>query len=190
MPINMACPSCGKTLAAPDTAAGKRAKCPACGQIMIVPELTQQGGDFGVPPTPSSPQPASSPTDSAPYDYDASGASSPVPPPACEEARRPCPECGEMIIASAIKCRFCNAIFDPRLKAQTKRHSAEDESLTAVDWVLCILCTCIGCIVGIVYTIQGKPKGIKMVGISIAAAVIWNVLNAFVQFATMPHGFR
>ena len=37
MPINMSCPSCGKTLAAPDSAAGKKAKCPSCSQIMIVP---------------------------------------------------------------------------------------------------------------------------------------------------------
>ena len=31
MHISMNCPSCNKTLSAPDTAAGKKAKCPACG---------------------------------------------------------------------------------------------------------------------------------------------------------------
>ena len=39
MPIQMNCASCGKTLSAPDTAAGKKAKCPSCGQIMVVPEV-------------------------------------------------------------------------------------------------------------------------------------------------------
>ncbi len=47
MPINMNCPSCGKNLSAPDTAAGKKAKCPACGQIMIVPEIVQEAEEFG-----------------------------------------------------------------------------------------------------------------------------------------------
>ena len=37
MPINMQCPSCGKTLAAPDSAAGKQAKCPQCAKVITVP---------------------------------------------------------------------------------------------------------------------------------------------------------
>ena len=37
MLINMSCPACSKTLTAPETAIGKRARCPGCGQIMIVP---------------------------------------------------------------------------------------------------------------------------------------------------------
>ena len=48
MPINMNCPSCGKTLSAPDTAAGKKAKCPACGQIMTVPEVVHEAEPVGV----------------------------------------------------------------------------------------------------------------------------------------------
>ena len=55
MPINMSCPSCGKTLAAPDTAAGKRAKCPSCGQIMIVPAPAQSAEGFERRPSPPQP---------------------------------------------------------------------------------------------------------------------------------------
>ena len=33
-----ACPACGKTLKAPASAAGKKAKCPACNAVMVVPE--------------------------------------------------------------------------------------------------------------------------------------------------------
>ncbi|HKB42381.1 MAG TPA: hypothetical protein VKD72_38500 [Gemmataceae bacterium] len=36
-----------------------------------------------------------------------------------DEARRPCPMCGEMIIASAVKCRFCGEIFDPTLRRRS-----------------------------------------------------------------------
>ena len=35
--------------------------------------------------------------------------------------RRPCPHCGEMIIATAAKCRFCGAIFDPGLRGRGYR---------------------------------------------------------------------
>ena len=41
MPIKVSC-SCGKTLTAPDAAAGKKAKCPACGQIVPVPAVVQE----------------------------------------------------------------------------------------------------------------------------------------------------
>lgn len=37
MPIELACPSCRKTLQVPDHAAGKKARCPACGEIIPVP---------------------------------------------------------------------------------------------------------------------------------------------------------
>src|SRR5688572_6415637 len=30
--------------------------------------------------------------------------------------RRPCPACGEAIVATAQKCRFCGEIFDPALR--------------------------------------------------------------------------
>lgn len=60
---------------------------------------------------------------------------------------------------------------------------ADDGSLTAVDWVLCVVCTLIGCIVGIVRTVQGKKSGPKMIGISIAFAVLWNVIGTLVRLA-------
>jgi predicted RNA-binding Zn-ribbon protein involved in translation (DUF1610 family) len=191
MPINMACPSCGKTLAAPDTAAGKRAKCPSCGQIMIVPAVTQPAEELGTPPTPSAPPPAGSGGGDSSFDFDTVGSSALSSAPAAgEEARRPCPECGEMIVAGAAKCRFCNAIFDPRLKAQTKKYASTDEDLTPGDWVFCILCGGIACIFGIVYAIQGKPKGWKMVGVSIAASVVWSIIRVIIQSAAGPHGFH
>jgi predicted RNA-binding Zn-ribbon protein involved in translation (DUF1610 family) len=124
MPINMACPSCGKTLAAPETAAGKRAKCPACGQIMIVPESAQEAVDSGSPSASSVVPSAGSAADSSMYDFSSSSA---IPPSSAQadggELRYPCPDCGEMIIVGAAKCRFCGAIFDSKLKRTSGRIS-------------------------------------------------------------------
>jgi len=59
--------------------------------------------------------------------------------------------------------------------------SSDDADLSAVEWVLCILCSGIGCIVGIVYMIQGKPKGLKMIGISLAVAIIGGLIRFAIE---------
>jgi len=48
--------------------------------------------------------------------------------PGGEEGRRPCPACGEMIIAGAAKCRFCGEIFDARLRATAAEKKSKYES--------------------------------------------------------------
>ncbi len=150
MSIKMSCPSCGKTLAAPDTAAGKRAKCPACSQIMIIPAEGIGAEVFSTPPPPPStlsPRAAHAPASSGTSprnaastldDSDVSGsrgsqawldelgpptqrpqqAGQEVP----SDVRRPCAECGEMIASGAAKCRFCGAVFDPRLRHMGGAH--------------------------------------------------------------------
>jgi hypothetical protein len=53
--------------------------------------------------------------------------------------------------------------------------------------ILAVLCSGIGCIVGIVWMIQGKPKGLKMVGLSIAMNIFWAIVNvALRSFLTQP----
>jgi hypothetical protein len=74
----------------------------------------------------------------------------------------------------------------PAGKAKSKaRSSPEDEDLSIGAWVVAILCSGIGCIVGIVWMIQGKPKGKKMLGISILVIVVVNVINFFVMRSSM-----
>ena len=175
MPINMNCPSCGKTLAAPETAAGKKAKCPSCGQIMIVPEATQAAEDsYATEPESAAESPASygpqSGPDSSPSWLD--GVQSPAPAPAASgpggEARRPCRECGEMIVAAAAKCRFCGAVFDPRLRGMgmgmgmsTHRgKSYQGFAITSmVLGILSIFTACIGIVLGITGVIFGVVAG-------------------------------
>ncbi len=51
------------------------------------------------------------------------------------------------------------------------------KDLTPVDWLLCILCSGIGCIIGIIRVIQGDPTGGKMIGISLVFVIIWTALR-------------
>lgn len=102
-----------------------------------------------------------------------------------DEGRQPCPACGEMIPEAAAKCRYCGEIFDPGLRKleRKRRGKSSDANLTGVEVLLAILCSAIGCIVGIVYVTQGKPKGAKMVGLSLLFVVIWNVVRFAVEAA-------
>jgi len=173
--ISCQCPHCGKRLKAPDSAAGKKAKCPGCGKAVQLPQeqvfdAEEVGGDAG------------GGEDIGLQNFDESAAyGGPA-----EEERRPCPACGEMIMAKAAKCRYCGEIFDETLKRKEKKQKAvsdDDVDLTPGDWVFCILCGGIACIFGIVYAIQGKPKGWKMVGVSVLASIIWSVVRVVLEMA-------
>jgi hypothetical protein len=95
---------------------------------------------------------------------------------------KPCPFCGEMIQRIAKKCRFCNEFLDDSLrKAQMEKVKGPHDDLTGGDILFCILCSGIACIFGIVYAIQGKKKGLKMVGISILVGIVWSIIQAAIQ---------
>jgi predicted RNA-binding Zn-ribbon protein involved in translation (DUF1610 family) len=169
VPISVKCPSCGKGLSAPDAMAGKEAKCPACGQpVPITPPEQVLDAEFVEPAAPAEPAGLGNLADlNQPALPDAA---------AGDGERRPCPACGEMIAASAAKCRFCGEIFDPALKrAESKKSGSADDDLTTGDWVLAILCSGIGCLMGIIWLIQGKKKAGKMIGISLLAGFLIRV---------------
>jgi hypothetical protein len=90
-----------------------------------------------------------------------------------------------MILTTAAKCRYCGEVFDPTLKkAQAKkggRYGPEAADLTTGDILVGLLCSGIGCIAGLIWMIQGKPKGIKMLGLSIIADVVKSVILAFIN---------
>jgi hypothetical protein len=101
-----------------------------------------------------------------------------------EDDRRPCPMCGEMILTTAAKCRYCGEVFDETLKRtekKKKKASGEDATLTPGDYALCIVCSGIACIASIIYLIQGKPKAPKMLGLSFAMVIFWNVLFRVIE---------
>ena len=94
------------------------------------------------------------------------------------QRRRPCSTCGEMVIVGALKCRFCGEVFDATLKKEQesiRRATAADEELGAGGWATAILLPPIGCVVGIVWLIQRKPKAERMILVSLAAIGVFTV---------------
>jgi hypothetical protein len=192
MEIKVLCPSCKKQLKAPAQMAGKQAKCPHCQTLMLLPEVVHKAEEAAPPPPPAS-QPmsnlsslldeeseyrlASGPKVNSPFGASSSG----------DQPRRPCPMCGEMIAIGAAKCRYCQAIFDEGLRKSEKKrkksrgYSDDDSTLSTGDWVIAILCNGIGCIMGIVYMIQGKPKGGKMLGISLLSGFVWTIIRVLIE---------
>jgi predicted RNA-binding Zn-ribbon protein involved in translation (DUF1610 family) len=192
MPISFQCPRCGKKLKAPDSAAGKASTCPGCGGTVTCPEPVYDAEVVEMDLTPEKPKgfdPFADLGDDKPYPVTG-------PPPAAEssdDSRRPCPMCGEMIVATAAKCRYCGEVFDPTLKKakskkKKKKHDPGDEDLSGGDIAVALLCSGIGCIAGIVWMIQGKPKGLKMLGLSFVMVVVWNILNVVIRMALTKQG--
>src|SRR5262245_33163524 len=73
---------------------------------------------------------------------------------------------------------------DPYDRRDFRRPPEESGELSPGDWVLCVLCPGIGCIVGIVRAVNGNATGGKMIGFSILFAVLWNIIR-FVFLAGM-----
>ncbi|MBI2808469.1 MAG: hypothetical protein HYX68_26070 [Planctomycetes bacterium] len=51
-----------------------------------------------------------------------------------------------------------------------------DANLSGGEIVLAVLCSGIGCIMGIVWLIQGRPKAAKMIGLSLAVGIVKNIV--------------
>ena len=119
MPISVTC-ECGKTLKAPDTSAGKKAKCPECSAVIKIPEQVFDAEEIDE------------------YEDDEAAEENPYSTPVRSKSgqRKACPACGEMILADAAKCRFCDEVFDARLKTSSKvgKKSRSRRSPLAGPW--------------------------------------------------------
>jgi hypothetical protein len=52
-----------------------------------------------------------------------------------------------------------------------------DSQLTALDWLAAIVCPPVGCILGLIYLVNGTPKSGKMLLVSIVVSVILNLIG-------------
>lgn len=186
MPISVTCGGCGKTLLARDSAASKKTQCPDCGTPMIIPEVVADTDFASAPDFAAGPHFADTPApvdERVPERPDAFKAPAAVP---TDQQRIPCPVCGEMIVSTAAKCRFCGEILDPRgMPARGPRDEAADranDDMTSVDWVVALMCCGIGSLVGVVWLIEGKRKAVKMLVVSILAPFFWSTLFALMRF--------
>jgi predicted RNA-binding Zn-ribbon protein involved in translation (DUF1610 family) len=158
MPISFTCPSCGKKLKAPDNAAGKSSKCPGCGSPVLCPEPVYEAELIA--------ETAGGPDPFADVDANESYAMAPEPVQApAAEARRPCPMCGEMIVASAAKCRYCGEVFDATLK-KAKKKGGKAGHLQSVasaqrNLLICIFLQIVSYLVLLAFgrAVQGQGQG-------------------------------
>ncbi len=163
MPISVKCCDCGKALKAPETLAGKKAKCPDCGAVVSVPNASEQVAANGGRRETNFDELED---DNAAVKFDEN-----IP-------RIPCPMCGEMIAAVAVKCRFCGETLssDVRNRERERSRYAVDNQLTGADIAICV-CFPIGCIVGVLAMITGQPaRGLKMVGLAIVMPFLWGAI--------------
>ena len=125
MSISTECPECGKRLKAPDSAAGRKAKCPQCGAAVPIPEPVYDAEEVFDAEIAGDEETVYESEDEDGYRLGQVPARPPVP----ASDRRACPMCGEMIKASAVKCRYCGEVFDESLKGSTGGGYADTETL-------------------------------------------------------------
>jgi predicted RNA-binding Zn-ribbon protein involved in translation (DUF1610 family) len=176
MPISFSCPNCGKKLKAPDSAAGKSSKCPQCGSPVTCPEPIYDAELVEAPASrPGGVDPYSDLDSDKPY-----GMVEVVPAAAtATEARRPCPMCGEMIVATAAKCRFCGEVFDDTIKKVKKKgkggKAARMKSIASAqrNLIICILLQIVLYIALLIFGRDQKPEaGMALLIICIFAAML------------------
>lgn len=154
--IKFPCAVCGKKIAVKAENAGKRVRCPRCKTVCVIPVLAEKE-----PPAETgnllldalaedakhqSPVEAPPPLPPPPV---AVPQAPPLPPPVPSAARRPAPA------------------------RRSTRGDYVDDSLTGGDWLLAILCNGIAFILGIIWAVQGNPKGVKMIVVSMISGAVW-----------------
>jgi hypothetical protein len=110
----------------------------------------------------------------------------PSAPPPDKGATKECRFCGEPIRLNAIKCRHCGE-YQRDEDRKVASQGSERDALTTAEIVFGILCGGIACIVGIVWALQGKPKGKKLILLSILSMIVWTFIRLMIESAFKGH---
>jgi hypothetical protein len=97
-----------------------------------------------------------------------------------------CSNCGKAVAQAVGTCPFCNTPLRRSVRRRPRRYrgstSKAERMPSVADWVICILCPGIGCIIGIVALIQGETKrGGIMVAVGGGLAVVGTLLRLAAQ---------
>jgi hypothetical protein len=214
MAQSISCPKCKRVYAVKPELAGKKAKC-KCGEKIEFPAMeapkVEELGELdlldekpkakGKPPA----QAGFEPLEQA-SDYATAPEPKQARPAPAAGGGSTCRNCKATLVPGAVICTNCgfNQRTGQAMRTQVVRGappaapsatranysagstaSAADSDLEGMDWILIILCGGIAFILGIVYLIQGKPKGLKMI---IAVIVIQAVCGGIGLVAGLIKG--
>jgi predicted RNA-binding Zn-ribbon protein involved in translation (DUF1610 family) len=164
MAISFKCSNCGKKLKAPESAAGKSSTCPGCGNLVTCPAAAVEAGVVEMtiePEKPAGVDPFVDLDGDQPYTM----AVAPEHEEALTESRRPCPMCGETILATAAKCRFCGEVLDQTIKKVKKKggKKAELKRIAVLQKfllisILVMLVAYVGYMIAIGMTVASRPN--------------------------------
>jgi predicted RNA-binding Zn-ribbon protein involved in translation (DUF1610 family) len=177
MPISFQCPTCDKKLKAPVSAVGKSLACPGCQTQVTCPEPIYDAEvvamhDAAAPDATTSLSPGDAPSTAN---------------------RHPCPMCGELIMTTAAKCRFCHELFDPTVERTSgktpKKRRDDEENLEPLDTALAFFCTGIAFLVAIYWMDRGDPRGLKMIklivvliGVGLVLVILTGLLEVVLEY--------
>jgi predicted RNA-binding Zn-ribbon protein involved in translation (DUF1610 family) len=170
MAISFSCPECGNQLAAPDDAVGNVYRCPQCTTEVTCPEPVYEAEVVE--------SPAADPVAWGELDAGQPGAAVATPvavQTTVSEIRRPCPMCGEMIIATAAKCRFCGEVFDEAFNDNGKKTAEQRQK--SFEFARARLLVCIFLLLGCIFVASGLANR-HTNGPDPAEVLIWSGLVA------------
>lgn len=149
MAIRFSC-DCGATFEVSDEQAGLRGRCLGCGQELTIPhadtpseEIRQEAEQ--VAEVPEQPEHKS---DTIHGLY--------------------CPFCGAFAGKGAVKCPRCSRFLD-----MPKPVPDERSPLSTSDWILATAFAPLGVVAGFLQLVLGQKKGLDVIGVSVAAILIW-----------------
>jgi hypothetical protein len=148
--------------------------CPACQMTMHLSCFEQAKGCTN-PECPKSVAHEKASSPEAPLEEAAQG---------LDEDMVECKFCGELIKRKARKCKHCGELVGTAaraVEAERKAKEDKDANLTTTEIIFGLLCGTIACIFGVVWAIQGKKKGLKMIGLAIASQFAWAAIQMVIK---------